>query len=255
MRAFWALLFLCAFAGSAGASTVSSFVIQDTVYHRARRVSVYEPANTPEARALLVLLDGDSYLEDLGVPAVLDSLIAAKAIPPVVAVMVDNSADRLGDLANRERFATFVAGQLVPWVRARYRIRPGADDVAIGGYSAGGLAAASVAFRHPEVFHRVLSQSGAFWRGNEGASSPAEWLTEQFRSSPRLALRFSIEVGALETHKVVNGVVFIEANRRLRDVLRGKGYRVDYAEVADAKHEPGHWRAALPAALTKLFAP
>ena len=239
------------------ASKVTPFVLDDAVYHRARRVWIYEPAedaSSPDAKfGLLVLLDGESYLQDLGAPAVLDALIAKKAIPPLVGVMVDNSQARLDDLANHERFATYLAKELVPWVRAHYRVSANADDVAIGGASAGGLAAAYVAFRHPEVFHRVLSQSGAFWRGNEGASMPGEWLTAQFRTAPRLPLRFSIEVGASETNKVVNGAVFIETNRRLRDVLRARGYRVDYVEVPNATHGEMHWRAALPEALAQLF--
>lgn len=253
-----ALIALCVAALPAfAASKVTAFVLDDGVVHRARRVWIYEPAESaasPDAKfGLLVLLDGDSYREELGAPALLDALIATKAIPPLIAVMVDNSEARLEELANRERFATHLAKELVPWVRTHYRISANADDVAIGGASAGGLAAAYVAFRHPEVFHRVLSQSGAFWRGNEGASSPGEWLTEQFRSAPKLPLQFSIEVGALETSKVVNGVVFLEANRRLRDVLLAKGYRVDYVEVPNATHGEAQWRAALPDALAKLF--
>jgi enterochelin esterase family protein len=123
----------------------------------------------------------------------------------------------------------------------------------VGGYSAGGLGAANVAFRHPEVFGNVLSQSGAYWRGNEGASLPGEWLTEQFRTSPRLPLRLYLEVGALETQTVVNGMVMIEVNRHLRDVLQAKGYSIHYVEVPDAHHEETHWRRAFPDAVTWLL--
>jgi enterochelin esterase-like enzyme len=219
-----------------------------------RRVSVYTPAAYANSKTtpydLIVFFDGDAYVEELDVVNVLDSLKR-----PAVAVLVDNSANRLGDLANHQKFADYMATELIPAIRTRFHVTHDPARTVLAGWSAGGLGAAYVAFRHPEVFGNVLSQSGAFWRGNEGASTPGEWLTEQFRRSPRLPLRFYIEVGAGETHNAANGVVFIDANRRLRDVLRAKGYTVQYVEVPGAKHEPGHWKAALPLGIAYLSGP
>lgn len=113
------------------------------------------------------------------------------------------------------------------------------------GYSAGGLAAAYVAFRYPNLFGNVLSQSGAFWRGNEGGTEQLEWLTAQYKNAPKMNLRFYLEVGANETGKTAGGPVFIETNRRLRDVLRAKGSEVKYLEVPNAGHNAEHWRAQL----------
>jgi enterochelin esterase family protein len=237
--------------------TVSALSIHDTKYGRERPVWVYTPPHYNSTGKteydLLVLFDGESYTSDIPAPVILDNLIAAKQIRPVVAVMVDDSVDRLGDLANHQRFADFMAAELVPWARSKWRIAKGAEHVVVGGYSAGGLAAAYVAFRHPEVFGNVISQSGAFWRGNEGTSAPAEWLTDAFAKSPPLKVRLYLEVGARETQRAANGVVFVEANRRLRDVLRAKGYAVTYLEVPGAQHEEGHWRAAFPQALVHYF--
>jgi enterochelin esterase family protein len=213
-----------------------------------RKVWVYTPPAYDAKHApydLVVLFDGETYVSDIPTPAILDELIAAKKIPPVVAVLVDTSQNRIGDLANHQAFADALARDLIPWARGKWRITNDPRRVVVGGSSAGGLAAAYVAYRHPEVFGNVLSQSGAYWRGNEGASEPGEWLTAQFRASAKLPIRFYIEVGALETHTVVNGLVFIETNRRLRDVLRAKGYEVDYVEVPGAHHEEKHWGSKL----------
>jgi len=225
----------------------------DHTYQRTRRVWVYTPPGYDAAGGksynLIVFLDGDSYRDEIPAPEILDRLAAGGKIAPTVAVMVDTSRERLGDLANRSRFADFAAKELVPWIRAKWRVAHDPRRVTVAGFSAGGLGAAYLAYRHPELFGNVLSQSGAFWRGNEGTSEPAEWLTEQFRTSARLPLKFYIDVGGGETHRVVNGVVFVDANRRLRDVLKAKGYSVEYVEVPDAKHEPGHWKRSLPAAI------
>jgi enterochelin esterase-like enzyme len=246
----------CAVRPTVPHGTVTSASIADASYGRERRVWVYTPPHYDAAGTkydLVVLFDGESYVSDIPAPVIIDNLIAENAIRPVMAVMVDNAENRLGDLANRQRFADFVAAELVPWARSKWRVADGAAHVTVAGYSAGGVAAAYVAFRHPEVIGNVISQSGAFWRGNEGASTPGEWLTEQFRKSPRLDLRFFVEVGALETQRVVNGAVFIETNRRLRDVLRAKGYPVTYLEVPGAKHEEVHWRTVFPQALIHYY--
>src|SRR5215471_9943567 len=58
-------------------------------------------------------------------------------------------------------------------------------------------------------------------------------------------LRFYVEVGAQETGKTPGGPIFIEANRRLRQALEGKGYDVRYVEVSGARHDPIHWRFQL----------
>ena len=99
----------------------------------------------------------------------------------------------------------------------------------------------------------MLSQSGAFWRGNEGANGPPyEWLARRVATQPRRDVRFYLEVGGDETVHVVGvGPVFVEAHRRLRDALRARGYDVVDVEAAAAtllrmsRGEEGTLRAIL----------
>lgn len=236
---------------------VKQYTMESRMYGHPRKISIYTPAGYSASGATTYdaayFFDADDYVGDIGLPATLDNLIAAKKIKPMVVVLVDNSDDRLGDLANHKKFADFMASEVVPWARKKVKITTDPHRTIIGGYSAGGLGSAYVAYMHPEVFGKVLSQSGAFWRGNEGASEPYEWLTSQYASSPKKDLRFYVEVGAAETHRALgSGPVFVEANRRLRDALKAKGYAVTYKEVAGAHHEPTHWREALGEALISL---
>ena len=235
---------------------VEFFTIADKKYNRNRKIWVYTPPNyNPQSKTpynLLLCFDGSSYISDIPAPTILDNLLAAGKIPPTVAVLVDNETARLEDLANRKLFADYMADELLPWVRKNYPVTADPAHTTLGGYSAGGLAAAYVAFQHPELFGNVLSQSGAFWRGNEGGMEEVEWLTAQFKNTPKRNLRFYIEVGALETGKTAGGPVFIEANQRLRQVLEDKGYEVRYLEVANARHEPAHWRLQLANGLIYL---
>jgi enterochelin esterase family protein len=110
--------------------------------------------------------------------------------------------------------------------------------------------------KHPELVGHVLSQCGAFWRGNEASNSPPyEWLTNQYASAPKLPLRFFVDVGARETVGALGGSApsLLDANRRLGSVLRSKGYIVDYYEVPGGQHSPESWRTRLAPGIVALL--
>jgi len=228
------------------AMAVESFSIQQRKVWLVKSPVAFD-TNTGNYK-LFVFLGGDLYADDLALPAVIEKLDV-----PAVAVMLGSSTDKPADVANRAKFADYVANEIMPALRAKLGRLPDAKRVIIGGWSFGGVTSSYIAFRHPELFGNVISQSGAFWRGPEGASEPKEWLTQQFRDKPKLPIDFYIEVGAAETHTAPNGVIFIEANRHLRDALVAKRYSVKYVEAPGAFHEPTHWRGALPDAV-KYFA-
>lgn len=249
------LVILLVPAAGAAEAAVESFVIDDTTYGLQRPVWLYRSAGTngsAKQRPNLFVFLQKEYIDELAVPAVLDQLVASGEIPPTIAVVLDTTTERPGDIANRAKFDRFVTSNLLPWLRAKLGPLPEPKNVVIAGFSVGGLTASYVAWRHPDVFGNVLAQSGAFWRGNEGANDPAEWLTNELRTKPRLPLRFYIEVGSEETHRAPNGVIFLEANRRLRDVLALKGYVFRYSEVPRNIHDPEHLRPALPAGIVYL---
>lgn len=278
-KALLSLVLLCATAWAQAAPSASSwltrrpnvpsgkvqaFLVPSKLYGHPRQVWVYTPAGYDAQRQVpyevVVCFDGADYSDgqDIPLPTILDNLTAAGKMPPVVALLVDNGSGRLrtAELGNSALFARSLGEEIVPWLRANWHVTSDPTRVIVTGSSAGGLGAAYVAYKRPDLFGNVLSQSGAFWRGNEASNDPPyEWLTQQFKSSPKLPLRFYLEVGALETaHALGAGPVFIEANRRLRDVLQAKGYPLFYKEVPGAHHEPGHWKSELPDGLTWLAA-
>jgi enterochelin esterase family protein len=108
------------------------------------------------------------------------------------------------------------------------------------------LASVFFAFRRPDLFGNVLSQSGAFWPGRDRSDPHHEWLTDQIQSSRKTAVRFALQVGVLETGgpTPLNGPTILKTNRHLRDVLAEKGYDLQYSEMAGG-HEPITWRGGL----------
>ena len=235
--------------------------IPSKIYPAGRRAWAYTPTGYPDschaACNLIVAFDGGMYLGAMPLPQILDSLIAANRAAPSVAILVDNGAPpaRLADLANSPRFASFVAEELVPWVHERYAVTHAPDHTIIAGVSAGGLEATYIAFKYPTLFGNVLSQSGAFWRGNDGSNAaPFEWLTQQFATSPKANLHLFLDVGSMETGGALGGTApsLLDANRRLRDVLKTKGYSLEYFEVPGGQHSPESWRLRLPLGIVAL---
>jgi len=243
-----------------GLGKVVEYHLASAALGATRRIWVYTPpgydAKTPDCD-LLLAFDGGEYLSAIPLHMMLDSLLVAKRIPPTVALFVDDStgAARLADLANHERFVKFIGDELVPWTHAHFKVSRDPHRSTITGSSAGGLAAAFVALRRPELFGNVYSQSGAFWRGAQGSNvAPFEWLTAQVAASPRVGVRFVLEVGSTESVGAMGGTApsILDANRRLRDTLRAKGYPLTYTEVPGGRHAPESWAPRIPSALVSL---
>ncbi|GIK39026.1 MAG: hypothetical protein BroJett011_28590 [Chloroflexota bacterium] len=214
------------------------------------RVWVYTPPGYTvdgAAYGFLLMLDGWFYVDLMRTPTILDNLLADGLLPPLVALMVGHPWDptRQRDLACYPPFVEFVTQELLPWARARYHLAEDPAQTGVVGASRGGLAAAHLGFKHPELFGHVLAQSGAFSWKPEGESE-FNWLPRQYAASPRLPLRFYLEAGLFETAIETDfggEQNFLAASRRMRDVLRARGYEVHYREFSGG-HNPMNWDLA-----------
>jgi len=216
----------------------------------------YDPSRK-EPYPLLICFDGQVYASSnyMPVPTIVDNMIADGRIPPLIVVLVGQSPQpgRNIELSNNQPFLDFVANELLPQVRQRWHATADPGQTIVTGSSIGGLAAAYFAFRRFDVFGNVLSQSGAFWPGKTRSDPNHEWLTQQFESSPKLPIRFVLQVGLLERGPTPgNGPSILETNRHLRDVLKRKGYEVHYSEIAGG-HEPLSWRGGISDGLLQLI--
>ena len=119
-------------------------------------------------------------------------------------------------------------------LRAKYQATSDPARTVAAGSSYGGLAAVSAAWHYPDIFGGVISLSGSFWWKPASEQEP-EWLIKQVARSPKLALRFYLEVGLMESYPMQ-----IAANRHLRDALMSRGYLARYTEY-DGGHSFLNW--------------
>lgn len=208
---------------------------------------VYTPAGyeTLENLPVIYATDGQDYAHpDMGaLPIVLDNLIAAGDIPPVMAVFVDmrdplsGSNRRNSLLVANERFQQFLINELIPAIDQTYHTRAAADGRLILGTSLGGLHAAYTGVHHPNVFGMAAIYSPYFL-------AHPQVLTD-FATSERLPLRIFMMQGIYD---------FDVANiRQLEKLLQEKGYVVKYIETSDG-HSWGNWRGMMDDMLCFFFA-
>lgn len=229
-----------------------------------RKLWVYTTPGEIRNPDLLILLDADIYTKAVPAPAMLASLYSGGQIAPTVAVFVDSGGDTwLADHYFSDEYVSFLADEVVPWIEKQYHFKAEPKRTVIGGESIEGLTGAFAAFRRPDVFGAVLSQSGSFWINDHDADNgEPEWLARQFARRNRLDVTFYLDVGQMEFVRNDGDRIFtpfipgetnlLASNRHLRDVLTAKGYAVYYSETHGA-HEPLRWSRTLPALLMRAL--
>jgi enterochelin esterase-like enzyme len=222
--------------------------VRSEILGNERRVWVHLPAGyDPSGRyGVLVVFDGWAYVNLVPTPTILDNVVAAGQIPPLVAVMPDSLSQetRNVELPCHAPFLEFLTGELLPWAHGRWSLRDDPAGTIAAGSSFGGLAAIYAAFERPDVFGNALSQSGSFGWGAEGGREH-EWLTNRIEAGDRRPGRFWLTIGSLEDQERPDGGASgLWSNRRLRDVLTAKGCDVAYSEYAGG-HDYVCWRGSL----------
>jgi predicted alpha/beta superfamily hydrolase len=149
--------------------------------------------------------------------------------------------DPEGGPGRAAEYVTYLGETIKPLVDARFRTLPGRETTGVAGSSMGGLLSLFAFFHRPDVFGIMAALSPSLWYAGrailgllEGAPSPPG--------------RLYLDVGRQEGEQTLDDA------RRLRDLLRAKGYassrQFRYVEDRAGRHEEAAWsrrfRAALP---------
>lgn len=221
-----------------------------------RIVYLYQPPVEAPC-PLLVVWDGRDYLRRARIRQIVENLMAARRIEPVALALVEHGgAARFMEYACSESTLAFLMRHVLPLARAHLRLadpREGrGDEERAGAYGAlgasmGGLMALYAGLRLPEVFGRVLSQSGAFGLEVAGRDLVAAELIRQARpAQPAQSMRPEVwmDCGRYEW--------LVESNRRTHRLLVEQGFAATYREYA-AGHNYTAWRDDLARGIEALF--
>lgn len=217
-----------------------------------RRVTIYRPARFRESRRypLLIVHDGRDYQRFASMQTVLDNLIHRLDIAGLVVAFTD-PPDRMDQYRDSPEHAAYIAEELVPALEAELPLIGTPAGRGLMGASLGAVATLSTAIRYPDVFGRLLLQSGSFAFSDIGSHDrgpifdPIAEMVNSYRDRPTaVSERVFVSCGAYES--------LIYENRSLVPVLQSTGMNVEYVESRDG-HNWENWRDRLRQGLAFLF--
>jgi enterochelin esterase family protein len=202
----------------------------------------------------------------------LDNLIAEARVPVMIAISIGSGG---GDAQGSERgleydtmsglYGEFVEKEVLPFVEEKFHVKltHDPDGRATMGASSGGSCALSMAWYHPELYHRVLTYSGTYvnqqWPYNPQSPHGAwEYHEHLIPDSPAKPLRIWMEVGdrdLLNPNVMHDGMHdWVLANENMARVLAAKGYHYQFVFARNAGHvDRGVRQQTLPEALEYLW--
>jgi enterochelin esterase-like enzyme len=222
-----------------------------------RAITVYVPSQYKAGTAapFIVMHDGPQLGDsDKSLPHLLDNLINQHRVPAMVAVLIQNGG---GDAQGSERgleydtlsgkFAEFIEKEVLPQVESHSGVKLTHDPEgrAAMGCSSGASAAFTMAWFHPEWYHRVVSYSGTFVNQQwpfHSANPGGAWDYHEtlIAHTARKPIRIWMEVGDrdLFNPNVMRDDMhdWVVANHRMAAALRDKGYPYQYTFALDAGH-------------------
>ena len=236
------------------AGCLESFSLFSQALVRNQTITLYLPAGLQRRQRypLLIAHDGEDYLNYSQLQTVLDNLIAAKTIQPLIVAMTQ-AEERKMEYAGDPRHAHFIALELLPVLRQRLPLRRARHALGLMGASLGAVASLHTAWRYPGQFGKLLLQSGSFaatdvsQRERGPTFEPVIRFVDAFRREPgQPAEKIYMSCGLYET--------LVVENRAMDRFLRQRNLSVQYQESYDG-HNWENWRDHLRDGLSWLFPP
>ncbi|MFZ2096936.1 MAG: alpha/beta hydrolase-fold protein [Anaerolineales bacterium] len=210
-----------------------------------RKVYLYQPPSN-EKVPLVVVWDGQDYLHRIKLNYMVDNLIAEGRIQPIALAFVSNGGQksRMSEYACNEATLAFLMTGVMPLAAKELNLMdthtfPG--EFGVLGSSMGGLMALYTGARFPQVFGKVISQSGAFSWGD------FDMVVFDLLNHPEeRTLKIWIDVGIYD----LTGL--LDSNRKMRDLLVERNYRLIYREYHAGHNQPA-WRDDIWRGLEALY--
>jgi hypothetical protein len=256
-----------------------------------RKVSVYVPQQLGNSKPAPFIVMGDGGSFDSFLFTTLDNLISQGRIPPMVAITVGNGgSDAPGSERGREydtvsgAYSDFIENEVLPLAQEASHVALTSDPNgrATMGISSSAAAAFTMAWFHPERYHRVLGYSptmtnqqwphnpalpgGAWeyhsvWGGTTSSSSASITAgTPLILNSETKPIRYWFETGDQDLFYTIVSAAdgmhdWTLANENMAKVLASKGYEYQFIFAKNAGHvDLATVKQTLPYAIEWLWA-
>jgi enterochelin esterase-like enzyme len=207
-----------------------------------REIFLYRPP-VNEPVPLLVVYDGQDYLQRGKLATMVDNLIADGRIRPIALAFLPNAGRwRSVEYACSDATILWLDQVILPLAQEKLNLidiheEPGTFGVL--GASLGGTMSLYTGLRMPDVFGRVLSQSGAYMIESRDFA-----IVDLVRHGQAQGIEIWMDVGRLDT--------LLEDNRKMHARLQEKKYQVAYREFSGG-HNYTAWRDDLWHGLEAMF--
>lgn len=217
---------------------------QGLIPGKSRNIVIYTPANYTPDTPILIVLDGQDYLERAKINRIVDHLIENQTMQPITMVMIESKANsRTVEYTCSESNLLFITHEVIPYIEKITGIlpiqeRPG--EYGILGASFGGLFAVFAGLRNPTIFGKVISQSGAFTIDQHPF---VVWnLLDQIKTVPFDAY---LDIGKYEW--------LLESNIEFFNQIKNKSNMKCLFHEFNAGHNYVAWQKDLPHCLTYMY--
>ena len=191
-----------------------------------------------------------SYGVDWQLDETADSLIKAGAIEPLIIVGINNTSDRNEEYIPGKKgtaYMNYVVDVIKPLIDKQYRTKPGRENTAVGGSSAGGIMAFMLAWEHPDVFSKVISMSPAF------KIQDIDYVKDvQAYKGRKKDLLLYIDNGGIDLEERLQPGI-----DDMLKALKAKGYQENkdfvWVKAPQDQHSEAAWARRMPDALKLLF--
>ena len=238
-------------------------------------IDLYRSGTTGKAQPTgLILINDGQDLYDMPFHEVLSKVSHDTPLQPVLCVGIHCGDDRLqeygmihsvdykGRGSKASLYRAFILDELIPFLES-YQQVDRFNDMALAGFSLGGLSAFDLVWNEPGIFSRVGVFSGSFWWRSVDKShrsyteSGSRLMHVQVRNgSFQKGLKFFFACGDGDEAEDRNGNGVIDAIDDTIDLMRellAKGYLegrdFHYEQLPGGRHDRATWAGALPAFL------
>ncbi len=250
---------------------VEQKIISSSFLSREVIVDFYLPKNINDPSGLYLLLINDGQdLPKMHFDKMLDEMMISNDIHPLLSVGIHAGIDRRVEYgtakipdykkrgAKAAAYNRFILEELLPYIHSQYIIKS-FKQMAMAGFSLGGLTAIDMVWNNPHLFSTAGIFSGSLWWRTkdlqEGYNEDTDRIMhQQVRDGKYHAgQRFYFATGSLDEKADRNGngiIDSIDDTLALINELKILGYKegveIEYINFVDGRHDVFTWGRAMP---------